>query len=629
MNLLEAIHTPQDVKILNRSQLKELAKEIRQTLVDVTAINGGHLASNLGVVELIIALHRVFDSPHDRFIFDVSHQIYTHKLLTGRNDAKFRQIRMSGGYSGFSDPTESKHDAFVAGHAGTALSVALGFAYARDRISSREDSHVIAILGDGSLTCGMTLEALNNLVTTTKRLIVVVNDNEFSIDRNVGAISIYLNKILISGLYRVVSSATKKMLGDGKFGKAVVRGIRGLKRAIKSIILPTSYFEYYGLRYFGPIDGHDISKLEEILEFCKFSKVPVLVHVKTVKGYGYGDAAHFPEKFHGMEPERVYDVTTSQPDTISYGEVLGKELAKLAQKDKTIVGVVAAMARGTGLSYLRDHCPDQYIDVGIAEEHAVTFSAALAKCGMRPVCAIYSTFLQRAFDQVLHDVCSQNLPVVFCLDRAGIAAHDGMTHHGIFDLSYLRLIPNAVILQPKDVQEFINALYSAFQWRYPVFIRYPKSCKQNVDLDTIGFSQYLPFGKAEKIIEGQQVCFLALGNMVDLANEVCQELKNFGIKGGIVNVIFVKPLDGEILKDIAKNYELIVTLEDNVLIGGLGSAILEFYNDNGIKINVLRYGWPDEFIKHGTSFDVLRMKHGLSAANIVDKVLSTLNTHIS
>ncbi|MDR2628384.1 MAG: 1-deoxy-D-xylulose-5-phosphate synthase [Puniceicoccales bacterium] len=628
MKFLDTIHTPQDVKVLNRNQLEELAKEIRQTLVDVTAINGGHLASNLGIVELIIALHRVFDSPSDRFIFDVSHQIYTHKLLTGRNDTKFRQIRMSGGYSGFSDPVESEHDAFIAGHAGTALSVAMGFAYARDRIGSRKDSHIVAVLGDGSLTCGMTLEALNNLVTTTKRLIVVVNDNEFSIDRNVGAISIYLNKILISRLYRAVSNATKKMLGDGKFGKSVVRGIRRLKRAIKSIILPTSYFEYYGLRYFGPIDGHDISKLEEILEFCKFAKVPILVHVKTIKGYGYGDATQFPEKFHGIEPDLAYDVTTSQPDTISYGEILGKELAKLAQKDKTIIGVVAAMARGTGLSYLRDHHPDQYVDVGIAEEHAVTFSAALAKCGMRPVCAIYSTFLQRAFDQVLHDVCSQNLPVIFCLDRAGIAVHDGMTHHGIFDLSYLRPIPHAVILQPKDIQEFVNALHSAFQWRCPVFIRYPKSCKQNIDLNALGFSQHLSLGKSKKITEGQRVCFLALGNMVDLAHEVCQKLKTFGIQGGIVDVIFVKPLDKEILEDVAENYELIVTLEDNVLMGGFGSAILEFYNDNGIKVNVLRHGWPDEFIKHGTSLDVLRLEHGLSAGNIVDKVLSTLNIHI-
>ncbi|MDR2603205.1 MAG: 1-deoxy-D-xylulose-5-phosphate synthase, partial [Puniceicoccales bacterium] len=516
MNLLDTIHTPRDVKVLNRSQLKELAKEIRRTLIGVTAVNGGHLASNLGIVELTIALHRVFDSPHDKFIFDVSHQTYVHKLLTGRNDAKFRQIRMGSGYSGFSDPTESEHDAFIAGHAGTALSVALGFAYARDRISGCRDGHVVAILGDGSLTCGMTLEALNNLITTTKRLIVVVNDNEFSIDRNVGAISIYLNKILTSGLYRAVSNATKKILGNGKFGKTVVRGIRRLKRAIKSIILPTSYFEYYGLRYFGPIDGHDISKLEEILEFCKFSKVPVLVHVKTIKGYGCGDATHFPEKFHGIEPERMCDVTSLLSDTVSYGEILGKELTRLAQKDKTIIGVVAAMARGTGLSYLRDHCPNQYVDVGIAEEHAVTFSAALAKCGMRPVCAMYSTFLQRAFDQVLHDVCLQNLSVVFCLDRAGIAVHDGMTHHGIFDLSYLRLIPNAVILQPKDAQEFVNALHSAFQWHCPVFIRYPRSCTRNVDPNVIKFSQYLPFGKAEKITEGRRVCFLTLGNMIDL-----------------------------------------------------------------------------------------------------------------
>ncbi|MDR1891218.1 MAG: 1-deoxy-D-xylulose-5-phosphate synthase [Puniceicoccales bacterium] len=626
MNILDTIHTPRDVKVLSKGQLKELANEIRQILVDVTATNGGHLASNLGIVELTIALHRVFESPRDKLIFDVSHQTYVHKLLTGRNDAKFRQIRMSGGYSGFSDPTESEHDAFIAGHAGTALSVALGFAYARDHIGDHKDSCIVAILGDASLTCGMTMEALNNLTVTTKRLIVIVNDNKFSIDKNVGAISIHLNKILISGFYKAVTNAIKKMLGNGKFGKAVVRNVRKLKRAIKSIILPASYFEYYGLRYFGPIDGHDIAKLEEILEFCKFSNVPSLVHVKTVKGNGYVDAIHFPEKFHGVEPERAYNESfTLQPDTVSYGEVLGKELTKLAQKDKTIIGVVAAMARGTGLSYLRNHCPDQCIDVGIAEEHAVTFSAALAKCGMRPVCAIYSTFLQRAFDQVLHDVCLQNLPVIFCLDRAGIAVHDGVTHHGIFDLSYLRLIPNAVILQPKDIQEFVNALHSAFEWHRPVFLRYPKSYNRNMDLNALGFSQYLPLGKAEKITEGQKVCFLTLGNMIDLASEARKELENFGIQAGIVNMIFAKPMDGEILEDIAKNYEFVVTLEDNVLSGGFGSAVLEFYNDNGIKINILRHGWPDRFIKHGTSLDILRMEHGLSVTDITSKILSALN----
>ncbi|MDR2779338.1 MAG: 1-deoxy-D-xylulose-5-phosphate synthase [Puniceicoccales bacterium] len=626
MSILDTIHAPHDVKVLNRDQLKELAKEIRQTLINVTATNGGHLASNLGIVELTIALHRVFDSPRDRFVFDVSHQTYVHKLLTGRNDAKFRQIRMEGGYSGFSDPTESEHDTFIAGHAGTALSVALGFAYARDRIGDHKNSHIVAILGDASLTCGMTLEALNNLTRTTKKLIVVVNDNKFSIDENVGAISIYLNKILISGFYKTVTNSIKKILGRGKFGKAIVRGVRKLKCAIKSIILPTSYFEYYGLRYFGPIDGHDTAKLEEILEFCKLSKIPTLVHVKTIKGNGYADAIHFPETFHRVEPERI-GATTLQPNEVFYGEILGKELTKLAQKDRTIVGVVAAMARGTGLSYLRDHFWDQYVDVGIAEEHAVTFSAALAKCGMRPVCAIYSTFLQRAFDQVLHDVCLQNLPVVFCIDRAGIALHDGMTHHGIFDLSYLRLIPNAVILQPKNIQEFVNALHSAFKWHRPVFLRYPKSCNRNTDLDVLNFSQYLQLGKAEKIIEGRKVCFLALGNMVDLAHKICKELENFGIQAGIINMIFVKPLDEEMLREIAQDYEFVVTLEDNVLMGGFGSAVLEFYNDNGIKINVLRHGWPDNFIKHGTSLDVLRSKYGLSAIDIANKVLSTLNAY--
>jgi 1-deoxy-D-xylulose-5-phosphate synthase len=621
MSILNTIHSPSDVKKLNKIELHKLADEIRGTLVDVTAKNGGHLASNLGIVELTIALHRVFDSPEDKIIFDVSHQTYVHKLLTGRNGEKFSKIRTTGGYSGFSDPDESEHDTFVGGHAGTALSVALGFAHARDA-GNCGGGNIVAVLGDASLSCGVTMEALNNLAATTNRLIIVINDNEFSIDRSVGAISIYINRILRSGFYKTVTGAVKNFLGNGTVGKSIIRNVRNLKRAIKGIILPISYFEYYGLRYLGPVDGHSIAQLEEILEFAKNETTPILVHVKTIKGKGHAAAMNFPEKFHGMEPSTV--AKNSKPFPVlptSYGEILGNELAKLAEKDKKIVGVVAAMAHGTGLWRLREQFPEQCVDVGIAEEHAVTFSAALAKAGMRPVCAMYSTFLQRAFDQILHDVCLQKLPVIFCLDRAGISARDGATHHGMFDLSYLRMIPNSAILQPKDAQQFVDALHSAFNWKLPTFIRYPKSCEKNISMEDLKVSKLLEIGKSEELCIGEEVCLVALGNMVDLAHEISAELSISGVKAGIINGIFAKPLDEAMLKKISTNYNLIVTLEDNILSGGFGSAVLEFYSTFHVPTRVLRFGWPDKFIKHGTSSSILRRENGLSPTAIAKKIL--------
>ncbi|MDR1433526.1 MAG: 1-deoxy-D-xylulose-5-phosphate synthase [Puniceicoccales bacterium] len=626
ISLLDSIRGPADVKKLGKNQLDALAAEIREVLVRITVKNGGHMASNLGIVELTVALHRVFDSPEDKIIFDVSHQTYTHKLLTGRNGAKFEKLRLTGGYGGFSDPNESEHDAFVAGHAGTALSVALGFAYSRDRMGDGGGSHVVAVLGDAAMSCGMTLEALNNLPSCTKRLIVIVNDNKFSIGGSVGAISAHLSKILRSGLYRALTAAIKKMLGNGSAGKAIVRNVRNLKRAIKGLFLPTSYFEYYGLRYFGPIDGHSIAQLEEIFEFCKCADGPVLIHVKTTKGQGYADATNWPEKFHGIDPNATTAKNfRAQEERISHGEILGRELLALARSDKRIVVVVAAMGYGTGLAYLRDNLPEQYVDVGIAEEHAVTFSAALAKAGMRPVCAIYSTFLQRAFDQILHDVCVQNLPVVFCLDRAGVSARDGATHHGIFDLSYLRMIPNAVILQPKDGQEFINMLHSALVWRRPTFIRYQRFCRLNGKVDSLKFSQFLDIGVGEEIVAGEKVCLVAIGNMVDLASDVASELRGSGITPGIINARFAKPLDGRMLARVAEEYEIIATLEDNALAGGFGSAVMEFYEGIGKTARVMRFGWPDRFIKHGSSIDILRAENGLTADEIAAKIAAAVD----
>jgi 1-deoxy-D-xylulose-5-phosphate synthase len=554
---------------------------------------------------------------------------------------------MDGGYSGFSAPDESEHDAFVGGHAGTALSVALGLAYARDRIGG--SGNVIAILGDASLSCGLTMEALNNLSATTSKLIVIVNDNEFSIGRNVGAIPIYLNKILRSRIYGATIGAIKMMLEKGNFGRSMVRGARRLKMALKSIILPTSYFEYYGLRYLGPIDGHNIAQMEEMFEFCKRSKVPVLVHTKTIKGRGYAEAADFPEKFHGIDPalarsngggEEPQKSSALAVGETNYGEILGIELTKLASRDRRIVGVVSAMARGTGLMRLRDTLPKQYVDVGIAEEHAVTFSAALAKGGMRPVCAIYSTFLQRAFDQVLHDVCLQNLPLIFCVDRAGVSARDGATHHGLFDISYLRLIPNAVIVQPHGPQEFVDALHSAFEWNRPTFIRYPKSCGCAVDASSLEFSKFLKIATGEEIARGEKVCLVALGDMVNLARATANELQSCAVNAGIVSGRFAKPLDCALLRKIFENYGTVATIEDNVLSGGFGSAILEFYetevleahgrrrdNSNGNEFRcrrILRFGWPDKFIPHGSSTEALRDRHGLSSAAIASEIVRQL-----
>lgn len=617
MSILDTIQSPRDLKKLPADKLEDVAAELRQRIISVVKNNGGHLASNLGVVELTIALHRVFNSPVDKFVFDVSHQIYAHKLLTGRNDSRFGKLRMTDGCSGFSAPHESEHDVFVAGHAGTALSVALGLAYARDALC--QDHHVIAVLGDATLSCGMTMEALNCLSATTERIIVIINDNEFSISKNVGAISLYVNEIIRSHLYSIVTRCLKKLICIGKIGRSIVNNIRNIKRAIKGLLLPTSYFEYYGLRYVGPIDGHNISQLEEMLLFCKKSTRPIVLHIKTTKGNGMHEAMSFPEKYHGLSP-----ACTTTFKSMQYSDILGKELVSLAKKDRRIVGVTAAMAHGTGLWRLRDEVPCQFVDVGIAEEHAVTFCAAMAKSGMRPICAIYSTFLQRAYDQIIHDVCSQNLPVVFCLDRAGIAAHDGMTHHGIFDLSYLRMIPNAIILQPWGTDEFIAGLHAALAWERPVFIRYPKSIREDILPIIDKVSNNMNLGKSRIVKPGNDIAIITFGSMRSLINDVIDQLKINGIDACVIDGCFIKPLDGDMLMSMQQQYRTIVTVEDNVLAGGFGSAVLEYYNSCKISANILCFGWDDKFVGHGTSDRLLQEQNGLSVDNIVDSIIKSL-----
>ena len=477
MSLLASIRGPADVKALAPEQLPLLAQEIRERLVAVTARNGGHIGPNLGVVELSIALHRVFGTPRDKFVFDVAHQGYVHKLLTGRNGADFDGIRTTGGLSGFLNREESLHDVFGAGHAGTALSAAVGLANARDRLG--EDSHVVALIGDAALTCGVTMEALNNAAKSTKRLVIVLNDNEWSIDRNVGAVADILSRLIVTRPYNNSQQGLKRFLSKTRLGTKVLDFGRSFKRHVKNWYThSSSLFEQYGVRYVGPIDGHDLGALERYLDFCKDSQGPILLHVRTEKGRGLGAALKNPEKFHGtgaFDPETGDSLASGAAGAPkAWQDVFGALLLREAKADSRVVGITAAMPSGTGLNQLKKELPAQYHDVGIAEEHAALFAAGIAARDLRPVCAIYSTFMQRAYDMVIHDVCLQRLPVTFCMDRAGVSPSDGPTHHGLFDIAYLRCVPNVTLMQPKDEDEFADMLHTALKSGAPMFIRYPR-----------------------------------------------------------------------------------------------------------------------------------------------------------
>ncbi|MEN9813162.1 MAG: 1-deoxy-D-xylulose-5-phosphate synthase, partial [Verrucomicrobiota bacterium] len=573
--LLDAIQGPADVKALAPAQLPQLAQEIREELIAVTARNGGHIGPNLGVVELTVALHRVFDSPRDAFVFDVAHQGYVHKLLTGRGGDFFRRLRQSGGASGFLTRGESPHDAFGAGHAGTALSAALGMATARDLRGSAE--HVVAVCGDAAFTCGVTLEALNNVVSATQRLIVILNDNEWSIARNVGAISRYLNRLSTNPTYNRIHHDVEAFFKSFPAGVEMNRVYTKWKRETKDFFVESSLFEKFGLRYLGPVDGHDLEALAKNLEFAKHCDVPVLVHVLTKKGRGLPAAVEHPERFHGASPfdpltgEGRKAATGTPPN---YQDVLGQALTRFAQADRNVVGITAAMPSGTGLSHLANTVPKQFFDVGIAEEHAVLFAAGLATKGIRPVCAIYSTFLQRAYDQVIHDVALQNLPVTFCMDRAGLSPADGPTHHGLFDLSYLRCVPNLTVMQPKDEDELVDMLHTGLHLPGPSCLRYPRGAGTGQPIKAT--PALLPVGQAEVLREGSNIMIWALGSMVPdalaLADRLATE-ENLSV--GVVNARFVKPLDRTLLLSHAACIPLLVTLEDHVLAGGFGSAVLE------------------------------------------------------
>jgi len=611
--LLETIHSPADLKSLNFAQMGELAEEIRECLIQTLSKTGGHLGPNLGVVELTLALHTVFNTPADKLVFDVSHQAYVHKILTGRLD-RFNTIRQPGGLNGFMLRTESEHDCYGAGHAGTALSAALGMAVARDLAGG--DEHVIAVAGDAAFTNGISFEALNNLAGHTKRLILVLNDNEWSIDRNVGSIAKYLHKIVTNEHYQNLHSSAKKIV-EKIGGKTAVTLARRAEEAAKSMLWPSIMFEEFGLEYFGPIDGHNLPLLVETFKFLKAADHPVLLHVLTQKGRGFQPALDGQKKFHGLGP---YDPETGQTKPagqLTYSETFANTLSDMAKQDPRIVAITAAMPNGTGLDLFRPHHPKRYFDVGIAEEHAVIFAAGMATRGFRPVCAIYSTFLQRAFDPIVHDVCLQKLPVLFCMDRAGLSGDDGPTHHGLFDISYLRGIPEMVLMAPKDEDELADMMKTAMTIEGPSAIRYPRGLVAGVARKPQ--AQTLPIGKAEVLKDGSEVAILGLGPMITLAKQLGERIEADGYSAAVINPRFVKPIDREMLESYARRVAAFVTFEDHVKMGGFGSAVIEALDEMGIKVPVVRVGWTDKFIEHG-KVDDLGARYGLTIEEALAQV---------
>jgi 1-deoxy-D-xylulose-5-phosphate synthase len=615
--LLDTIDSPADLKRLTRAQLPQLAAEMRQRILEVVAKNGGHLASNLGSTELAIALHYLFDSPHDQIIWDVGHQAYPHKLLTGRR-THFHTIRQYHGISGFCRREESPHDIFNAGHAGTSISAGLGIAVARDHC--HDDFHVVVVIGDGALTAGMVWEALNNAGALKKNLLVILNDNEMSISPNVGAISLHLNKIITGQVYNKMRRDIESLLGHiPGVGRSMVKVAGKLEDAVKGLFVPGRLFEDLGFRYVGPIEGHNLPALLDTLTNVKQLEGPILLHVVTKKGMGYKIAEADAVTYHGPSP---FDITTGafQPSSgpPKYTDVFAKALIKLAHADRRIVAITAAMASGTGLDKFAKVLPDQYFDTGIAEQHAVTFAAGLATQGMRPVCTIYSTFLQRAYDQVIHDVCLMRLPVTFAMDRAGLVGEDGATHHGIFDLTYLRPLPGMVIMAPKDENELQHMLKTALDYPGPAALRYARGAAEGVALDeTI---QALPLGQGEVLRDGEDVAILALGAMVMPALRAAEALQAEGIDAAVINARFVKPIDAELILRYAQKTGYLLTVEDHVQHGGFGSAVLEVLADHGVcGVTVLRHALPDDIIEHGAQ-KLLRRDFGLDEAGIAAQI---------
>lgn len=618
-DLLDQVHGPDDLKTLDRRDLPQLAEEIRNEIICVVAKCGGHLASNLGVVELTIALHRVFDPPRDRLIWDVGHQCYPHKILTGRRES-FSSLRQLGGLSGFPNPKESPCDVFATGHAGTSISSALGVAEAMSL--KGESTKVVAIIGDGSMTAGLAFEGLNQAGNLKRNLIVVLNDNEMSISPNVGALSSYLNRVMTGQFVNRFRNEMKSFLQTlPGIGKSVYKWAKQAEESFKGFLTPGLLFEELGFNYVGPIEGHHLDHLIETFKNVREMEGPILVHVVTKKGRGYKPAEIDPARFHGVG---AFEITNGKPipkkkNAMTYTEVFSRTLCRLARRDDRIVAITAAMPSGTGLEQFSRKFPDRFHDIGIAEQHAVAFAAGLAVEGFKPVVAIYSTFLQRAYDQIIHDVCLQNLPVVFALDRGGIVGEDGPTHHGVFDLSYLRHIPNMVVMAPQDENELQHMMKTAICSNSPVAFRYPRGAGYGVTLDPR--LKRLEIGKAELLREGDDIVILGVGSTVIPSLEAAEKLEEQGIHAAVVNSRFVKPLDGELLCDLGQKIGRVLTVEENVCDGGFGSAVLECYQARGLpSVEVRCLGIPDVFVEHGAQ-NQLREKYGIDSNGVYFSVL--------
>lgn len=615
--MLEKINSPADLKKLKIEDLEFLADEIRDLIVNTVSKTGGHLASSLGTVELILALHYVFSTPSDKIIWDVGHQAYAHKIVTGRRDS-FATLRQYDGISGFPARQESEHDIFGTGHSSTSISAALGFAKARDL--KNQDYDVLAVIGDGALTGGMALEALNHSGHLEADMIVVLNDNEMSISKNVGAIASYLSKVRMQPHFIKARSNLQQIVKNiPKIGKKLFKTARDIESHLTYLVVPGVLFESMGYTYLGPFDGHDMELLVSVFNKVKDMKGPRIIHVVTQKGKGYVPAEENATKFHGAVPFNIETgLSDSSADIPTYTKIFGKTLIELAYDNSKIVAVTAAMPDGTGLVEFAEKFPKRFFDAGIAEQHAVTFSAALACNGLRPVVAVYSTFLQRAVDQLIHDVCLQNLPVTFAIDRAGIVGDDGVTHQGAFDLSYLRFIPNIVIMAPKDESELRDMLYTALKHEGPSAIRYPRGQGIGVKIDR--HFKEIPLGKAEVLKEGEDVLFLAIGNMVYPSLLAAENLKALGLEAAVVNLRYLKPLDEELILKLCKKIKKVITLEENTLIGALGAAVLELLASRNCKdIEVKNIGLPDKFIEHGHP-SILREKYHLTSGAILEAV---------
>lgn len=623
---LPAITSPADLKALPLEKLPVLAEKIRQTLITTLAETGGHLGPNLGVVELTLAMHRVFDTPKDRFVFDVAHQGYVHKMLTGRWD-RIHTIRQHDGLNGFLLRTESEHDCYGAGHAGTSLSAALGMATARDLNGT--DENVVCVAGDAAFTCGPVFEAMNNIAAHTKKLIIVLNDNEWSIDRNVGAIAKYFNAIATNPGYASLHQKAAKFV-EFVLGENVRKFAEKVEGKAKNMILPQSQtptnrsvlFDEFGIRYYGPIDGHDIPLLIQTFEFLKTQNEPVILHIITEKGRGYRPALEDPLKFHGLGKYNLETGEVAATDKPTYSQVYGRTVTDFAKADPKIVAITGAMPGGTGLSVFKKELPERYFDVGIAEEHAALFACGLSTSGLKPFLTIYSTFMQRAFDMIVHDMAIQNLPVRMCMDRGGLSGDDGPTHHGLFDISYIRGVPGVVHMQPRHEDEFVDMLWTMANYeKGPIAIRYPRGNGPGVAIKPQ--PQLLEIGKAEVVADGSDVALIALGDMFTTAEVAKKLLEDKGLSVALINPRWIKPLDMDCFESYAKKVKVVCTLEDHVLRNGFGAGVLEQLSDAGIHTPVVRIGWPDQFVEHGTP-SVLRKKHGMTAENCVAKVLAAL-----